>query len=72
MRTSLFLLAGLLLLGSFLLLAKLFTAGFADAARWATIAYIALWLFVSAANMWLGVAKAGYSVAEELPIWKFL
>jgi hypothetical protein len=68
MRTLLFLLAGFLLLAAFLLLAKLFSISFADATRWATIAYIALWLIIAAANMWLGVAK-GYSVAEELPIF---
>jgi hypothetical protein len=69
MRTLLFLLGGVLLLSAFLLLAKLFSVGFADATRWATIAYIALWFIIAAANMWIGVAKAGYSVAEELPIF---
>jgi hypothetical protein len=69
MRTLLFLLGGFLLLAAFLLLTKLFSANFADATRWATIAYIALWFIIAAANMWIGVAKAGYSVAEELPIF---
>jgi hypothetical protein len=69
MRTLLFLLGGLLLLAAFLLLAKLFSVSFADATRWATVAYIALWLVIAAANMWIGVARAGYSVAEELPIF---
>jgi len=68
MRTLLFLLAGLLLLAAFLLLGKLFSATFAEAMRWATVAYVALWFLVAAANMWVGVAKAGYSVADELPI----
>jgi hypothetical protein len=68
MRTALFLLAGLLLLAAFLLLGKLFSASFAEAVGWATGAYVALWLLVAAANMWAGVTKAGYSVAEELPI----
>ena len=31
--------------------------------------FIALWLVVAAANMWIGVSRAGYSVAEELPIF---
>lgn len=69
MRTLLFLLGGVLLLAAFLLLAKLFSVNFADATRWATIAYIALWFIIAAANMWIGVARAGYSVAEELPIF---
>ncbi len=34
----------------------------------ALIAFIATWLLVSVANMWIGVSKAGYSVREELPI----
>lgn len=69
MRTLLFLLGGVLLLAAFLLLAKLFSINFADAMRWTTIAYIALWFIIAAANMWIGVARAGYSVAEELPIF---
>jgi len=68
MRTLLFLLAGVLLLAAFLLLGKLFSGHFAEATRWATFGYIAVWLLVTAANMWVGVSKAGYSAAEELPI----
>jgi hypothetical protein len=29
----------------------------------------ALWLGISGANLWVGVAKAGYSLNEELPIF---
>ena len=69
MRTLLFLVAGLLLLAAFLLLAKLFSPNYPDATRLATIAYVALWFIIAGANMWVGVARAGYSVAEELPIF---
>lgn len=69
MRTLVFLVAGLLLLAAVLLLAKLFSSHYPDATRLATIAYIALWFMIAGANMWIGVAKAGYSVAEELPIF---
>jgi hypothetical protein len=69
MRTLLFLLGGLFLLAAFLLLAKLFSGHFPNATRWATVAYVLLWLIIAAANLWTGVAKAGYSVAEELPIF---
>ena len=31
--------------------------------------FIALWLIAAGVNMWVGVAKAGYSVTEELPIF---
>jgi hypothetical protein len=27
-----------------------------------------VWLVVTGANSWIGVSKAGFSVAEELPI----
>lgn len=69
MRTLLFLLAGLLLLAGVLLLARLFSSNHPDAARLATIGFVALWLVVAGFNMWVGVAKAGYSVTEELPIF---
>ncbi len=69
MRTLLFLVAGLLLLAAVLLLAKLFSSHYPDAMRLATIAYVALWLIIAGANMWVGVARAGYSVTEELPIF---
>lgn len=69
MRTVLFLVAGLLLLAAVLLLAKLFSPNYPDALRFATIGYVALWLIIASANMWVGVAKGGYSVADELPIF---
>ena len=69
MRTLLFLVAGLLLLAAFLLLAKLFSPNYPDATRLATTAYVALWFIIAGVNMWVGVARAGYSVAEELPIF---
>ncbi len=31
--------------------------------------FIPLWLLLSAVNMWIGVSQAGYSVAEETPIF---
>jgi hypothetical protein len=39
---------------------------------WPTLAYVALWFVIAGANMWIGVAKAGYSVAEELPIFALI
>jgi hypothetical protein len=69
MRTLLFLVSGLLLMGGFLLLGKLFAGQFPGSVRAATFAFIAGWFVVAAVNMWLGVAKAGYSIAEELPIF---
>ena len=61
---------GLVLLGLFLLAGRLLGAGapgagMATAARW----FIPVWLIGAAINLWVGVAKAGYSVAEEAPIF---
>jgi hypothetical protein len=69
MRTALFLVAGLLLLGAALLLGKLLSTHYPGATFVATVAYVALWLIIAGLNMWVGVAKAGYSVTEELPIF---
>jgi hypothetical protein len=69
MRTGLFLLTGFLLLAAVLLLGKLFSTNYPGATFAATIAYVALWFIIAGVNMWVGVAKAGYSVTEELPIF---
>jgi len=68
-RTALFLVAGLLLVGAALLLGKLFSSHYPGATFAATVAYVALWFIVAGANMWVGVARAGYSVTEELPVF---
>lgn len=69
MRTALFLIAGALLLAGSLLLGRLFSANYPGATFLATTAYVAVWLAIAGVNMWVGVAKAGYSVTEELPIF---
>jgi hypothetical protein len=69
MRTPLFLLVGFLLLAASMLLGKLFSGNFPGATYAATWTFAALWLVISAANLWVGVAKAGYSLNEELPIF---
>lgn len=68
MRTGLFLLAGFLLLAASLILGKLFSANYPGGATVASALFVVLWLAIALVNMWVGVAKAGYSVAEELPI----
>jgi hypothetical protein len=69
MRTALFLVAGFLFLGASLLLGRLFSANYPGATCNATFAYVALWFVIASGNMWVGVARAGYSVTEELPIF---
>jgi hypothetical protein len=61
---------GLVLLGLFVLAARFVhagspAAGMAAAARW----FVPIWLIGAGINMWVGVAKAGYSVTEEAPIF---
>ena len=68
MRTVLFLISGFLLMASLLIVARMFSEHFPSAPNWALALGLSLWLAVTAANMWIGVSKAGYSVAEELPI----
>ena len=69
MRTLLFLIVGLLLLAACLLLGRLFAASYPGATALATVAFISLWLAIAGANLWAGVAKAGYTITEELPIF---
>jgi hypothetical protein len=68
MRTALFLLAGFLFLAGSFIVGKLFSANYPNGTTVAAALFVALWLVIASVNMWVGVAKAGYSVAEELPI----
>jgi hypothetical protein len=68
MRTALFLASGLLLMASIPILARLFSEHFPSAPNWALARGLSLWLAATGARMWIGVSKAGYSVADELPI----
>lgn len=72
MRTALFLLAGFLLLGASFVLARLFAHAYPGAPTAATAAFLALWLALTGFNLWTGVSRAGYPVAEELPILALL
>jgi hypothetical protein len=61
---------GLVLLALCLLIGRLVggptpAAGMASAAK----LFIPLWLVAAGINMWVGVSKAGYSVADEAPIF---
>jgi hypothetical protein len=35
----------------------------------AAVIFVICWLGISVANMWVGVAKAGYTLNEEFPIF---
>ncbi|PSH65233.1 hypothetical protein [Phyllobacterium sophorae] len=58
---------GIVLLGVFLLFGQLWGAT-TPALSTASKFFIPIWLAVSVANLWVGVNKAGYTVAQELPI----
>ena len=67
MHVLLVIVGGIVLLGVFVLFGWLggaSAAGMALAAK----AFVPAWLAVAAANMWVGVSHAGYSVREEFPI----
>lgn len=72
MRTGLFLLSGFLLLAASIVLGRLFSANYPGGTTLATALFVVLWFAVALANMWIGVARAGYSVAEELPIFALI
>jgi hypothetical protein len=58
---------GLLLLGVFVLFGWLWGANAAGMVLAAKV-FVPAWLVVAGVNMWVGVAHAGYSVRDELPI----
>ncbi|WP_226340992.1 hypothetical protein [Gemmobacter serpentinus] len=58
---------GLMLAAVFALFGRLWghdMAGLVQGLRW----FIPVWAGVALVNMWVGVTKAGYSVAQETPI----
>ena len=68
MRSIAIIVGGLLLFGLFALVASRIGNG-APSIVTAAKAFIPVWLVVALVNMWIGVARAGYSVADEAPIF---
>jgi hypothetical protein len=68
MRTAIIIVAGLIVGALFLFAGRMLGRGPETLALGAKL-FIPLWLIVAAANMWIGVTKAGYSFMEELPIF---
>ena len=68
MRTAIIIIGGLVLLGLFALVGW-WLGGGPQSAITAAKLFMPIWLAVALINMWLGVSRAGYSVAEELPIF---
>ena len=68
MHTIMVLAGGFALLGICQLVGK-FAGGSSAARAKAALAFLPLWLIGAGVNMWVGVATAGYTVQQELPIF---
>jgi hypothetical protein len=64
MHTIKVLAVGFVLLGVFVVLGRVLGNG-----SKAALYFLPVWLASAAINLWLGVAKAGYSVRDEAPIF---
>lgn len=67
MHTAIVIGIGLALLGACALVGRL--TGGAQALSKAMLVFLPLWLIGAGANMCVGVKRAGYSVADEAPIF---
>ena len=68
MRTALIILGGFVVWGIFVAAAKM-SGNSSRGVGTATIAFVLVWFFLAALNMYFGVARAGYAFREELPIF---
>ena len=65
MHTVLVMAGGMLLLAVCILMGR--RAGFSSSGG--AIIFIPLWFVLAALNLWVGVTHAGYTVAQEFPIF---
>jgi hypothetical protein len=68
MRTVIIIVGGVVLLGLFVLAARWISGTDTNSTVAATQVFIPVWLVVALVNLWMGT-RAGYTVAEELPIF---
>lgn len=69
MRTAIIILSGVAIWAVSIGLARRFGKPGGTAVEDATLAFITIWFLAAATNMWAGVAKAGYTFREELPVF---
>ncbi len=69
MRTALIILGGLLLFGLCLAARRWLGGPGPESVIMAVRYFIPIWLCAALVNSYVGVSRAGYSVAEELPIF---
>lgn len=67
MHMLLVIVGGIILLGLFALFGKLWGGDMAGVVTGAKL-FVPAWLLVALVNMWVGVTKAGYTIAQEAPI----
>jgi hypothetical protein len=68
MHTLRVIVGGFVLLAVCLLIARVMGGTRASMAKGA-LAFMPLWLIAAAVNLWIGVSHAGYTVAQEAPIF---
>ncbi len=69
MRTMIIILGGFVLLAACIVVARRLGGSAAAPVGSAIAVFVAIWFVLAAINMWFGVARAGYSFKEELPIF---
>ena len=72
MRSAIIIGAGLVLLAIFVLIGRFVGTPAASAMARAALYFLPIWFIAAAVNLWIGVAKAGYTVAEEAPIFALI
>ena len=69
MHTVIVIAGGFALLGLFLLIGRWVGGPPPGALPFAALVFIPIWLIAAGINMWVGVSRAGYSIADEAPIF---
>jgi hypothetical protein len=69
MRTALIIVGGLVLWTAIVGIARLTAGEGRPTPATTTTAFVVLWVAVAAANMAMGIVRAGYTWREELPIF---
>ena len=69
MRTLIIIVIGFVTWRVCLGLAKLLSGASAASISMATTIFVVVWFLIAAVNLWVGVARAGYSFSDELPIF---
>lgn len=69
MHTVKIIAAGFALLGALHFLARKLEWGGGDPTGFAVKLFLPLWLAAALVNLWVGVSRAGYTVAQEMPFF---